>query len=91
MREPMRGLFLPSRSRFSSMNIGIMFWISPFLTTWLMALPLAADDKEDAPESPASSSISGESEVAPRPVGILISLHAKIWKASWFPDLIISR
>lgn len=79
MSEPMRGLFLLSSRRLSSMKIGIVFCIRPFLTACVIALPLAA--AEESPP-PLSSSISVPSEVDPRVGEIRISLHARIWNAS---------
>lgn len=76
----MRGLFLLSSSLLSSMKMGMVFWISPFLTACVMALPLAA--AADAPASPASSSISAVADADPRAGVIRISLQARIWKAS---------
>lgn len=80
MSEPMRGLFLLSSSRFSSMKIGIVFCIRPFLTVCVMTLPLAAAD--DDPPSPASSSISAASDDDPLEVEIRISLQPRIRNVS---------
>lgn len=62
------------------MKMGMVFWISPFLTACVIALPLAA--AADAPASPASSSISAVADADPRAGVIRISLQARMWKAS---------
>lgn len=57
--------------------MGMVFWMSPFLTACVITLPLA-----DALFSPFSSSTSAVSDADPRVKVIRISLQERIWKAS---------